>query len=178
MWHAISGWDGWGTVGPVLAWIVTSCLLLAGLVGCVFPILPGHLILFFAAVAHRLMLGREGSGVEWWTFVVLGVLMAISQAFEFAAGAAGAKWFGGTRWGAGGAFVGGIVGLFFMPVGLIAGPLIGAFLFEKAFAKQEMKPAVSSGIGSAVGTLAGMGMKIVIGLAMVVWFLVDSIWIG
>ena len=90
----------------------------------------------------------------------------------------GAKWFGGTRWGAGGAFVGGIVGLFFMPVGLIAGPLIGAFLFEKAFARQEMKPAVSSGIGSAVGTLAGMGMKIVIGLAMVAWFLIDSIWIG
>ncbi len=171
-------WNGWGHIGPALAWLVTVCLLLVGLAGCVIPILPGHLILFFAAVAHRLMLGREASGVEWWTFVVLGALMALSQAFEFAAGAAGAKWFGGTRWGAGGALVGGIAGIFFMPFGLILGPLIGAFVFEKYFAKQEMKPAAVSGVGSVVGTLAGMGMKLAIGVAMVLWFFADSLWIG
>ncbi len=37
---------------------------------------------------------------EWWSFVILGVLMAISQTLEMLSGAAGSKWFGGTRWGA------------------------------------------------------------------------------
>lgn len=176
MWETIGEWAG--AAGSGLAWVVTICLLVVGLVGCLIPILPGHLILLFAAIAHRLMLGREGSGMEWWTFVVLVVLMALSQAFEFAAGAAGARWFGGTRWGAGGAFVGGLVGMFFFPFGLILGPLVGAFAFEKFFAKQELKPAASSGVGSVVGTVAGMGMKLAIGVAMVGWFFVDCFWIG
>lgn len=178
MGESIMQWGGWGHVGPALAWMVTICLLLIGLAGCVIPALPGHLILLFAAIAHRIMLGRDGSGVEWWTFAILALLMAISQAFEFAAGAAGAKWFGGTRWGAAGALVGGIVGMFFLPVGLLVGPLAGAFLFEKCFAKQELKPAAVSGVGSLVGTLAGLGMKVAIGAAMVLWFIIDVLWVG
>ena len=35
----------WGGVGNGVAWVVTVCLLLAGIVGCILPILPGHLIL-------------------------------------------------------------------------------------------------------------------------------------
>jgi uncharacterized protein YqgC (DUF456 family) len=177
MWETIAHWGGWGGVGHTLAWLVTASLLIAGLVGCVVPVLPGHLIIFLGAVAHRLMLGREGSGLEWWSFVILGVLMALAQALEFMAGAAGSKWFGGTKWGAGGALLGGIVGMFFMPVGLFAGPLLGAFLFEKAFAKQELKPAIHSGVGSAVGTLAGMGINLVIGLVMIAYFIADCLWI-
>jgi len=177
-WQAITHWGGWGNVGTGLAWLVTSCLLIAGLVGCVIPILPGHLIILFAAIGHRLMLGREGSGMEWWTFVILTVLMTVSQTIEFAAGAAGTKHFGGTKWGAWGAFAGGLVGMFFFPIGLLAGPLIGAFLFEKGFAKQEMKPAAVSGVGSVVGTVAGMGVKMAIGAVMIAWFFVDCFWVG
>lgn len=167
-----------GLAGSGLAWAVTIGLLVLGFLGCLIPILPGHLILLFAAIAHRLMLGREASGMEWWTFVVLGVLMVLSQIFEFAAGAAGVRWFGGTRWGACGAVVGGLVGMFFFPLGLILGPLVGAFAFEKFFAKQEFKPAASSGVGSVLGTVAGMGIRLVIGVAMLAWFVVDCFWIG
>lgn len=156
--------------------MVTSCLLLAGVIGCVIPILPGHLILLMAAVAHRLMLGAEGSGLEWWSFVILAALMVISQAFEMISGAAGTRWFGGTRWGAVGALVGGIVGLFFMPFGLLLGPLAGAFVFEMSFARKETQAALHSGIGSVVGTIAGMGIKIVIGAVMIVWFFLD-VWL-
>lgn len=163
----------WEDVGTGAAWVVTICLMVAGLVGCVLPILPGHLIILIGALAHRLILGREASGLEWWSFAVLVILMAASQAFEFASGAAGSRWFGGTRWGALGAFVGSIVGLFFLPFGLLLGPLLGAFAAELLFAKKRPKFAASSGIGSVVGTLAGMGMKIVVGLLMVGWFFVD-----
>lgn len=178
MWETIQSSALWDGVGVGAAWLVTSCLLLAGVIGCVIPILPGHLILLMAAVAHRLMLGAEGSGLEWWSFVLLGVLMAISQTFEMISGAAGTRWFGGTRWGAVGALVGGIAGLFFMPFGLLLGPLVGAFVFEMSFARKETQAALHSGIGSVVGTLAGMGIKIVIGTVMIVWFFLDVWFVG
>lgn len=177
MWEAIQSSEIWGGVGTSLAWIITACLLISGLVGCVLPILPGHLIIFIGAIAHRLMLGDD-SGVKWWTFLILLVLMAASQIFEIASGAAGAKWFGGTKWGALGALVGSIVGLFFLPFGLLLGPLGGAFLFEIAFAQKDTKPAAISGVGSVVGTLAGMVVKIIVGVAMIVWFLLDVFLIG
>jgi len=161
-----------------MAWILTSCLMLAGLIGCILPVLPGHLLILLGAIAHRLMLGPGASGLEWWSFVVLGSLMAISQTFEFLSGAAGARWFGGTRWGAAGALIGSIVGLFFFPFGLVLGPLIGAFVFETAFARQATRPAAASGVGSVVGTLAGMGFKIVVGILMLVWFVADVFFIG
>ncbi|NWK57669.1 DUF456 domain-containing protein [Verrucomicrobiaceae bacterium N1E253] len=166
----------YGVAWTGLAWVVTSCLLVLGFIGTLVPFLPGHLILFFAAIAHRLMLGAE-SGVEWWTFVVLGVLLTVSQVLEFMSGAVGTRWFGGSRWGAAGALVGGIVGLFFMPFGLILGPLIGSMLFEFLLAKKEVKPATVSGIGSVLGTVAGLLIKMVVGVMMIVWFIVDVIWV-
>ena len=177
MWDSIVTNPWWGHVGTGVAWMVTACLLLAGIVGCFIPVLPGHLILFIAAVAHRLMMGREGSGLEWWSFLILAGLMAVSQTLEILSGAAGSKWFGGTRWGAIGALAGGIAGMFFMPFGLIVGPLAGAFACELAFARQETREALRSGMGSVVGTLAGLGIKLAIGAAMVAWFFLDVFFI-
>ncbi|RPJ31422.1 MAG: DUF456 domain-containing protein [Verrucomicrobiaceae bacterium] len=160
----------WGGVASAAAWLVTVCLLLAGLLGCFLPVLPGHLLLFLAAVGHRLMLGREGSGLEWWSFLILGLLMAASQALELLSGAAGAKWFGGSRWGALGALLGGLAGMFFIPIGLLVGPLAGAVCGDLAFSRRHPRPAVISGVGSVVGTLAGMAIKLAIGAAMIPWF--------
>jgi len=177
MWEAMQTSGVWQGVGTGAAWVVTGCLLAAGAVGCVLPVLPGHLILLIAAVAHRLMLGVD-SGLKWWSFVILVLLMAVSQIFEMVSGAAGSKWFGGTRWGAVGALVGSIVGLFFLPFGLLLGPLIGAFAGELLFAKQHAKTAAISGVGSVVGTVAGMGFKIVVGVLMIAWFFLDVFLIG
>lgn len=177
MWEAIQSSPVWGSVGTGVAWLVTGCLLVAGAVGCVLPVLPGHLILLIAAVAHWLML-RASSGLEWWSFVILVALMAISQTAEMVSGAAGSKWFGGTKWGALGALVGSIAGMFFLPFGLLLGPLIGAFVAEVAFAKKETHHAAISGVGSVAGVLVGMGFKIVIGATMIVWFFLDVFLIG
>lgn len=153
-------------------WLLTGALLIAGLVGCVVPILPGHIIILLGVISYRLIVG-PAAGIPWWSWVILVGLMAVSQAFEILSGSLGAKWFGGSKWGAIGALVGGIVGLFFFPVGLLLGPLVGAFGFELAFAKKGTRPAAISGVGSVVGTVAGMGFKIGIGLLMIAWFLAD-----
>ena len=177
MWDDISGWDGWHHVGTGGVWLVTLSLLAVGLAGCFLPVVPGQLIILLAVVFYRFALG-EASGVEWWTFAVLIALLAASQIYDFVSGAVGSRWFGGTKWGAIGAIVGAIAGLFFLPIGLILGPLIGAYAFEILFAKQEMKPAAVSGFGSAVGTLSSLIVKVIVGIAMIVWFFVDVVFIG
>jgi uncharacterized protein YqgC (DUF456 family) len=158
-------------------WIVTGLLFAAGLAGCVLPVLPGHLLIIAGAIAYRLMVG-PGAGIAWWGFAILVLLMAIAQAFEIISGSLGAKWFGGSKWGAIGALVGGIAGLFFLPFGLLVGPLVGAFGFEKAFANKNTRDSANSGVGSLVGVVAGMIFKIVIGVLMIAWFFVDVFWVG
>jgi len=137
----------------------------------------GALLILMAAVFHWFVF-REGSGVEWWTFAVLIGLLAASQIFDIVSGAAGSRWFGGTKWGAAGALVGAIVGIFFMPLGLILGPALGAYAFEILFAKQGTRQAAVSGFGSAVGTLTSLVVKVIIGVTMIAWFLVDVFFIG
>ena len=177
MLEVISGWGGWNEVGVAGAWLVTLCLLVIGFVGCFLPVIPGPLLILMAAVFHWFVF-REGSGVEWWTFAVLIGLLAASQIFDIVSGAAGSRWFGGTKWGAAGALVGAIVGIFFMPLGLILGPALGAYAFEIAFAKQGRRQAAVSGFGSAVGTLTSLVVKVIIGVTMIAWFLVDVFFIG
>jgi hypothetical protein len=94
---------------------------------------------------------------------------------EFLSGAAGTKWFGGSKWGAWGALIGGLAGMFFFPIGLILGPLIGALAFELIFAKKETAPAVVSGVGSVLGTVAGMLIKLAIGIVMLAWIILDAL---
>lgn len=156
-------------------WLVTGSLLIVGLIGCVLPALPGHLFILLAAVGYRLMVG-SAAGIAWWGFAILVVLMAISQTFEIISGSLGSRWFGGSKWGAIGSLVGGIVGLFFLPFGLLLGPLIGAFGFEKLFAKKQNKESAVSGVGSVVGTVVGIVIKVIIGVLMLVWFFLD-IWV-
>lgn len=176
MWEDIAGWGGWDEVGAAGAWLVTVCLLIAGLAGSVLPIIPGHLIIVMAALFHWFAL-REGSGIEWWTFVVLIGLLAASQIYEFVSGAAGSRWFGGTKWGAIGAIIGAIAGLFFLPFGLILGPLIGALAFEVLFGQQGLEKAVRSGFGSGVGALSSLAVKVIVAVLMVAWLLVDIFFI-
>jgi len=152
--------------------IATVSLVIVGLLGTIVPFLPGHLFILGAAFVPFFTLEDSG-GVEVWGLVTLGVGIALAQALEFCSGAMGTRWFGGTKWGAFGAIVGGFLGLFFLPLGLILGPLIGSFVCEWRFADQEVKPAAVSGVGSVVGTLTGMLFNLIVGVLMVIVLVVD-----
>lgn len=158
-------------------WIVTGSLVLLGLIGTVVPFLPGHLLIFAAAFVPFFLLEDHGN-VEWWGIVVLGIGLIVALVLEYLSGAMGSRWFGGTKWGSFGAFAGGIAGLFFMPFGLVLGPLIGAAGCEWLLAEKTVKPAAVSGVGSVIGTMAGLVLKIVVALLMVVFFVADLFWIN
>jgi uncharacterized protein YqgC (DUF456 family) len=154
----------------VFWWLVTIVLFAVGLIGTIVPILPGTTIILAAAIIHRLMLGAEKS-IGWKTIGVLVLFTLLSYVFDFLGSYFGAKYFGGTKWGAFGAIIGALVGLFFGIIGLFVGPVIGAVAGE-FIAGKHVIDAGRAGWGSLLGNIGAMLGKLIIALAMITIFLI------
>ena len=153
-----------------LWWAVTLILMLAGLVGTVVPLVPGAVLIFSGALVNAITLGSVG----WPTVLILLGLMLVGQAVDFLSGAAGAKYFGASRWGAIGGVLGALVGIFFGLPGLLLGPLIGAVGGE-LLAGRRLLPAGKSGWGTFLGATAGLVVKVILGLLMVTVFAISAL---
>ncbi len=153
-----------------LWWTISLALMFVGLCGAVFPVVPDSLFILAGAFLHHFTVRPEHT-VGWWTLGVLTLLCILAHVVDFTAGAMGARKFGASKWGAVGGIVGGIVGLFFFPIGLFLGPVVGALAAEIIFAGRELGPAARSSWGTLLGTTAGMIGKLAIDLAMVAIFL-------
>jgi uncharacterized protein len=152
-------------------WLLTIVLFAVGLIGTIAPVLPGTTIILAAAIIHRIMLGPDKS-IGWRTIIVLVLLTLASYALDVLAGYFGAKYFGATKWGAFGAILGALVGLFFGIIGLFAGPVIGAVAGEFIGGKR-MIDAGRAGWGSLLGNVGAMVAKLIIALAMISIFLIN-----
>lgn len=160
-------WQMWGV------WTLTICLLLVGIIGSVVPFLPGPMLIFAAGILHTVL--RPESGMGTWGIVILSLELVLSYVVDFASGALGARWFGASRWGIAGVFIGGIAGMFFMPFGLILGPLIGGISFELLLARKRFQPAAKSAWGSLLGTGVGLLLRLIVAFIMVATFLLDAL---
>lgn len=156
-----------------LWWSLSISLVLLGLLGAIFPVLPDSLLILAGAVLHHFTLPPERA-VGWWTLSLLAALTVLAHVVDFVAASVGAKRFGASRWGAFGAFIGAIVGLFFFPLGLFVGPVAGVLVAEIVFARKTLGPAARSSWGTLLGTIAGMAGKIVIDVVMVAIFFVAA----
>jgi uncharacterized protein len=151
-------------------WYFTIALFAVGLIGTVIPILPGTTIILAAAIIHRLMVSAEKS-IGWKTIVVLVLLTLLSYVFDFLGGYFGAKYFGATKWGAFGAVLGALIGLFFGIIGLFVGPVLGAIAGE-FIAGKRMIDAGRAGWGSLLGNVGATVGKLMSALVMISVFLV------
>ena len=153
-------------------WLFVIILFAIGLIGSVVPILPGTTIILAAAVIHRMMLGAEKS-IGWGIIAPLILLTLASYGLDFLGSYFGAKYFGATKWGALGAIIGAVVGLFFGVLGLFLAPIIGAFIGE-FIAGKRMIDAGRAGWGSLLGNLVAMIGKLLIALVMITIFLMNA----
>ena len=172
-WEAVAAafmgveWSFWGV------WSLTVSLLVLGLLGAVLPFLPGPFLIFLAGVLHTVL--RPESAMSWPGIALMAVLLGVAYAIDFFSGILGARWFGASKWGLWGVFLGGVVGLFFGLPGLILGPLAGGFAFEMLFAKMELKPAAKSTWGTLLGTGVGLVARFAVSGLMIGVFLVDAL---
>lgn len=149
-----------------------ALLMLGGVALTLIPNLPGVAITYGLSVLYGLLAGWDHVRTS---YLVGGLLLVVlSTVAEQYLKAWGARRFGGSRWGSWGAVIGGLVGAFFLPLGLVIGPFLGAFLGEALFGGRDMRQAARVGLGGVIGVLGGMAGNIVVALALWIGFLVFS----
>lgn len=155
-------------------YVLVGFLMIVGLLGSFLPAIPGTPVIFVGALVYGFFTDFETVG--WVELLVLGMLSALAYALDYAAGALGAKRFGGSWWGPVGALVGALVGVFFGPLGLVLGPILGAALGELVHTRQ-LGAGLRTAFGTVVGMVLGTVAKLSLALVMVSLFL-WWIWTG
>ena len=144
--------------------ILAIILGIVGIIGSVAPGLPGPplswlgmMLLYFWGG------GADKAGTPMGTRLLL-IWLAVTIAvtvLDYIVPAYFTKVTGGSKYGGWGAIIGLFFGMFFTPVGMILGSLLGAFAFELLFAKKDTTTSVKSAFGAFLGFLCGTGAKLI-----------------
>lgn len=150
--------------------IISLLIMLGGLAGIVLPIIPSTPVIWAGVFLYAVCDRFETIG--WSLLLIFAILTIVSLILDYLGGVIGAKKYGATRWGLIGSVIGGIAG-FFMGgiVGLVFGPFFGAVLFELIFGK-DLRGAFKSGVGTLVGFLGGVIVKLVISVVIIGIFMI------
>lgn len=155
-----------GTLGLLLAIV----FFIAGLAGTILPVLPGAPLIWVGMLVYGLFAGF--SRLSWSFYLLQGVITIFVLVLDYLSTAWGAKKYGGSQRAIWGAIIGGLAGvIFFGPVGIIAGPFLGAVIVE-LISSQKPEQAVKAGFGTLIGFLGGSMLKLAIEVVMIIWFFV------
>ncbi len=151
-------------LATALLWLLAGMLVLIGVAGTVFPMLPGTpMILIGLAIAAWIDDFQE---VGWATLAVLGALTLASAGVDLLASTAGAKRVGAHPRAIAGAAIGTVVGIFFGIPGLIIGPFAGAVIGELSVGR-DLQQAGKAGLGTVLGLALGAAAKLALTFAMI-----------
>jgi uncharacterized protein len=150
--------------------------LILGVIGCVAPIIPGPPIAFLSLIAlifhSSIDVVPETQMLIWLGFLVIAVTV-----LDYFLPIWGTKKFGGTDAGKRGSIVGLILGFIFPilgPLTILVGPFAGAIVGE-LITGQDQKTAFKSGIGSFLGFVGGVVLKLGVVVFVGVKF-VSQVW--
>ena len=126
-----------GLPGPPLSWIGLLLVYFAGNRGDCDPISTNFLLIWLAVTTIVTILDYVIPG--WF-----------------------AKSTGGHKEASWGAIIGLFAGIFFTPIGMLAGALLGAFIGEFYFAQQDAMHSIKASLGAFLGFIFSTGMKLVV----------------
>lgn len=132
-------------------------LIAIGICGCVIPLIPGPPIAFIALLFAKII----GDHIlpSRATLLLAAAITIVVTVLDYVVPAIGARRFNCSRLGTIGCVVGIIVGLFFLPFGVIVGPFFGALIGESVSGK-NLGQASFGAIGALVGFLFGVIIKL------------------
>jgi uncharacterized protein YqgC (DUF456 family) len=128
---------------------------------------------FLAALGHKIYFGDNS--ISYLILAILGIITLFSLVMDYIASLVGARKLGATWRGVAGALIGGILGLFLGPWGILIGPFIGALTFEMMGGRQ-FEEASKAGFGALLGIVAGTLGKFICAIAMASLFAANIIW--
>ncbi|MFH0844093.1 MAG: DUF456 domain-containing protein [Pseudomonadota bacterium] len=144
-------------------------LSLAGLVGCIFPIIPGPPLSFLALIILSFAKNWEPFSPAF--LIVAGGLTFLVLFLDYIVSAIGAKRHGASRLGVWFSILGMLVGIFFFPPwGMFLGGIVGAVTGE-ILAGKAGKEALRAGWGVFLGNLMGIGLKLALSGTMLFFYI-------
>lgn len=150
------------SVFEIIILVLAILMSLVGVLGTILPILPGMLLCAIPMVTlYFLYPGAISLGTlltMLCIFIALSVLDYLAPIFL-------TKWLGGSKKAMWGVTCGILVGLFFMPWGLIVGPLIGGFLGEY-WSSRSVQHSVKVAASSFLSFMLTTGLNFITALVM------------
>lgn len=149
--------------------ISTAIIMLAGIIGCIIPALPGPPLVFIGALYYAYR--TEWTQVSWPSLFVLFMLMVVGSTSNIWLSYFGARKGGASIWASVAAFFGGLIGLmvFSLP-GLFIGA-IGAIAAVEYSQHKDWNKVLRAGTGYLAGYLLSMVVELLVCLAMITVFL-------
>lgn len=149
--------------------ILGALCLLAGIIGCIVPALPGVPL---AYAGLWLLHATDKVQFSWQFLLIWGIVVIVVQVLDYVVPAWGTKKYGGSKAGVWGSTIGLIIGLFMGLWGIILGPFVGAVVGELLTGK-ETREALRSGWGSFIGLLTGTILKLICCGMMTYYFIAE-----
>lgn len=150
------------SVLSILLILLALVLALTGVLGAILPALPGPPLTFVSLLMAYLMFPGMVSDSLLLTMAILTVVVL---ALDYVAPIWLTRLGGGSKRAEWGATLGIIAGLFFLPLGIILGPLLGAMVGELT-AGGNITKAIKVGLMSLISFLLTTGMKLTLSLVM------------
>lgn len=151
--------------------ILSSVLLITGLIGTVVPVIPGVPLSWAGLlVAHWC----SYSQIKVWVLIVTGIIAVVVSVLDNFLPSMFTKQCGGSKEGTIGSVVGLIAGFFLTPIFIILGPFLGALVGELIHDHSDFKRAVKAAFGAFKGFLFGTGIKM-IAVFIYIWIFVFSL---
>ncbi|MDD2634279.1 MAG: DUF456 domain-containing protein [Bacteroidales bacterium] len=149
--------------------IIGFILILAGIVGCMLPVIPGPPLSFLG-----LLLLHFTTAVDLTTFTLIFTvsLAIVATVLDYIVPVWGTKKAGGSKWGTRGSGIGLIIGLFFAPIGIFVGPFLGALIGELLYHytknkhtfkdSEKFSKSLTAALGSFLGLMFGIVLKLAV----------------
>ena len=150
--------------------VLAGIFLIVGLIGSVISKLPGSPLCYLGIIILQYSSIAEFSVhflIKW------GILVIAVQGLDYLIPEWGTKKFGGSKMGVWGSFLGMAAGMYFGPVGIIAGAIAGAFLGE-LFAGKESNIAIHHAISSFTFFILGTISQLIVA-GILIYYYIDNL---
>jgi len=148
-------------------WLLAAILVLVGIAGTILPMLPGIPLVFVGLFIAAWLDGF--AKVSVLTIIIIGLIALLALIVEFLASFITVKKAGASKYALWGAAIGGLIGFFTGPLGLIIGTAVGAAIGE-LLAEKETSQATAVGIAAGLGFVVALVAKVVLLLVMLAIF--------
>jgi len=157
------------TIFSIILLVTVILIFVVGIIGIVLPVIPSLPVVWGGIFLYGLF--TNFSKITITVVIITGILMIVGTTLDFVAGIFGARVYGASWRGILGALLGTIVGLIvFNIIGMIIGGFLGAMIGEYLCYK-KMHLAFKAGIGTIVGFVFGVVIKVVIAFSMISIFM-------